>query len=211
MSTPLNFDRFPLFGTYDVVVCGGGPSGAVAATASARLGAKTLIVEQYGFLGGALTGQGVHPMMTFHAGDRQVIRGIPDEVVQRMVNIGASPGHIADAIGYASSVTPFDAEGLKIVLEEMLARCRVELGEPDVVVHNAARGSFGNFLEIDPADVEENFRVNTMSLLYLARAVAPAMIERGDGAIMVTGNTSARRGIVISTGRKWPRREGGKP
>ncbi|MDP6344938.1 MAG: SDR family NAD(P)-dependent oxidoreductase [Alphaproteobacteria bacterium] len=85
-------------------------------------------------------------------------------------------------------------------LEEMLARCRVELGEPDVVVHNAARGSFGNFLEIDPADVEENFRVNTMSLLYLARAVAPAMIERGDGAIMVTGNTSARRGIPSFSG-----------
>jgi len=121
MTSQLDFGRFPLFGAYDVVVCGGGPSGSVAGIASARLSAKTLIVEQYGFLGGALTGQGVHPMMTFHAGERQVIRGIPDEVVQRMVKAGASPGHIADAIGYASSVTPFDAEGLKIVLEEMLA------------------------------------------------------------------------------------------
>jgi NADP-dependent 3-hydroxy acid dehydrogenase YdfG len=49
-------------------------------------------------------------------------------------------------------------------------------------------------MEIDPVDVEENFRVNTMSLLYLARAVAPAMIARGSGAIIVTGNTSALRG-----------------
>ena len=79
-------------------------------------------------------------------------------------------------------------------LANMLAHCRAELGEPDVVVHNAARGVWGSFLDIDPADMERNFAVNTMSLLHLARAVAPAMIERGSGAIMVTGNTSAWRG-----------------
>ncbi|MGI9412191.1 MAG: SDR family NAD(P)-dependent oxidoreductase, partial [Hyphomicrobiales bacterium] len=79
-------------------------------------------------------------------------------------------------------------------LDDMLAQCRSELGEPDVGVHNAARGVWGSFLEIDPADMEQNFAVNTMSLLHLARAVAPAMIERGSGALMVTGNTSAWRG-----------------
>ncbi len=79
-------------------------------------------------------------------------------------------------------------------VDRALAKCRAELVAPDVVIHNAARGSFGTFMEIDPADVEENFRVNTMSLLYLARAVAPAMVERGRGAIIVTGNTSAWRG-----------------
>jgi len=85
-------------------------------------------------------------------------------------------------------------------LDDMLARCRKELGEPEVVVHNAARGSFGNFMEIDPADMATNFSVNTMSLLYLARAVAPAMIERQAGAILVTGNTSAWRGIPSFSG-----------
>ncbi len=79
-------------------------------------------------------------------------------------------------------------------LDAMLACCRAELGEPDVVIHNAARGSWGSFLDIDPADIEQNFQVNTMSLLHLARAVAPAMIDRGEGAIIVTGNTSAWRG-----------------
>ena len=79
-------------------------------------------------------------------------------------------------------------------LEAALARCRAELGEPEIVVHNAARGVWGSFLEIDPADLEQNFRVNTMSLLYLVRAVAPAMVERGAGVIIVTGNTSAWRG-----------------
>lgn len=85
-------------------------------------------------------------------------------------------------------------------LNEMLSECRAKLGEPEVVVHNAARGVWGSFLEIDPADMEQNFAVNTMSLLHLARAVAPAMIERGSGALMVTGNTSAWRGKANFSG-----------
>ncbi len=85
-------------------------------------------------------------------------------------------------------------------IDDMLARCRADLGEPDVVIHNAARGVWGSFLEIDPAEVEQNFAVNTMSLLHLARAVAPAMIARGSGALMVTGNTSATRGVPNFSG-----------
>lgn len=112
---------------YDVIVIGGGPAGAVAAIAAARRGAKTLLVERYGYLGGMLTTAGVGPMMTFHAGDTQVIRGIPDEIVSRMVKMGFSPGHMEDFVGYASSVTPFDAEGLKLVLETMAVEAGVQL------------------------------------------------------------------------------------
>ena len=79
-------------------------------------------------------------------------------------------------------------------INEAVATCMSEMGVPDVVVHNAPRGVFGTFQEIDPKDMEEAFRVNTMSLLYLARAVAPDMVNRGSGVIIVTGNTSAFRG-----------------
>ena len=79
-------------------------------------------------------------------------------------------------------------------INEAVATCISEMGLPDVVVHNAPRGVFGTFQEIDPKDMEEAFRVNAMSLLYLARAVAPDMVNRGSGAIIVTGNTSAFRG-----------------
>jgi len=71
---------------------------------------------------------------------------------------------------------------------------QTQYGTPDVLIYNAARGSFGSFLEVAPSELEQNFAINTMGLLYCARAVAPAMIERGNGSIMVTGNTAATRG-----------------
>ena len=112
---------------YDVVVIGGGPAGTVAAIAAARQGARTLLVEQNGYLGGMLTMAGVGPQMTYHAGDVQVVRGIPQEIVEAMVEAGASPGHMEDFVGYASSVTPFDPEGMKYVLETMAREAGVEL------------------------------------------------------------------------------------
>lgn len=76
-----------------------------------------------------------------------------------------------------------------------VAGVRGDLGAPTVLVHNAVGGAFGDFLEVEPEQLRANFEVNVMGLLYLARALAPAMIEAGRGAIMVTGNTSARRGM----------------
>jgi NAD(P)-dependent dehydrogenase (short-subunit alcohol dehydrogenase family) len=67
-------------------------------------------------------------------------------------------------------------------------------GPPKVVVHNAVGGAFGSFLEIDPQVLERNFQVNVMALLHLARWAAPKMEAAGEGALIVTGNTSAVRG-----------------
>ena len=106
----------------DVAIMGGGVSGSVAAIAAARAGARVLLLEEHGFLGGSLTSMGVGPMMSFHnpAGE-QVVRGIPDEIVERLKARGASLGHIVDTTTYCSTVTPFDSEELKIELETMLA------------------------------------------------------------------------------------------
>ena len=78
--------------------------------------------------------------------------------------------------------------------DEALDRIFDDFGLPDVVIHNAVGGAFGNFLQIEPAILERNFHVNVMAFLNLARRVAPAMIEAGAGAIIATGNTSALRG-----------------
>ena len=79
-------------------------------------------------------------------------------------------------------------------LVETVSRVRTEMGAPRVVVHNALRSTRGSILEMDPGDLEKNFRVNATALLHLARETLPAMLEAGDGAILVTGNTSATRG-----------------
>ncbi len=112
---------------YDVVVIGGGPAGVVASIAAARNGASVLLVEQNGYLGGMLTMAGTGPQMTFHAGDTQVVKGIPDEIVCRLKEKNFSPGHMEDFVGYASSITPFDVEGMKLVLETMAREAGVHL------------------------------------------------------------------------------------
>jgi short-subunit dehydrogenase len=48
--------------------------------------------------------------------------------------------------------------------------------------------------------LNQNFQVNTMALLYLARRLAPAMVAASDGAMVATGNTSAQRGKASFAG-----------
>ena len=79
-------------------------------------------------------------------------------------------------------------------LADTVAGITARHGVPSVVVHNAVGGAWGNFLDVDPADLERNFRVNTMALLHLARMTLPAMFEAGSGALVCTGNTAAHRG-----------------
>ena len=95
---------------------------------------------------------------------------------------------VAGARAYPCDVTD------EAQLDSAIAAIRADLGEPRVLVHNAVGGAFGTFREIDPAVLNQNFQVNTMALLHLARRLAPAMVSAGDGAIIVTGNTSALRG-----------------
>ncbi|MFK4508525.1 SDR family NAD(P)-dependent oxidoreductase [Bradyrhizobium daqingense] len=75
-----------------------------------------------------------------------------------------------------------------------VADLKRRFGAADVLIHNAVGGGWGSFREIDPKMLKGNFEVNVMGLLYLAREVAPDMIDRGKGAILVTGNTSSIRG-----------------
>ncbi|WNR42870.1 FAD-dependent oxidoreductase [Paenibacillus roseipurpureus] len=112
----------------DVVVIGGGPAGLNAAIAAGRTGAKTVLIERYGFLGGMSTIALVYPWMTFHAEDgRQVIRGIAQEIIDRLMALGASPGHLRDTVGFVRTVTPYDPEIYKVLAMDMLHEAGVKL------------------------------------------------------------------------------------
>jgi NAD(P)-dependent dehydrogenase (short-subunit alcohol dehydrogenase family) len=104
--------------------------------------------------------------------------------------LAALEREIGGSRGYAVDVT--DAARV----QEVVARMHAELGPARVLVHNAVAGHFGEFLDVTPATLEATFRTNVLSLLHLGQAVAPQMLASGDGAIVVTGNTSAWRGAA---------------
>ena len=95
---------------------------------------------------------------------------------------------IPNTKGYPCDVTDEDQ------IDSTIEAIRRDLGAPKVLIHNAVGGAFGNFMEIDPQVLNQNFQVNTMALLHLARRLAPPMVAAGEGAIVASGNTSALRG-----------------
>ena len=117
----------PAARSYDVLVVGGGNAGCAAAIAAARHGAKTLLVERYGFLGGTATAAMVGPWMTFHSGSKRIVGGIAQEIVERLQRAGGSPGHLHDSSDYVSTITPFDPEIHKALLFEMMQEAGVDL------------------------------------------------------------------------------------
>lgn len=79
-------------------------------------------------------------------------------------------------------------------LEATFEAIRSRLGPVDALVYNAAMGSFTEFMDLEPAVLESNFQINTMGLFHCGQLAAADMLESGAGSIVITGNTSARRG-----------------
>jgi FAD-dependent oxidoreductase family protein len=112
----------------DVLVCGGGVAGTMAAVAAARRGAGVMLMERYGFLGGNATAGAVAQFNSWQtANGRRVVAGLADEVVQRLTRYGAasehktfvmSTGHKMDRVEYAPEV-------LKLVLDDMVSESGV--------------------------------------------------------------------------------------
>ena len=111
----------PVAGSYDVIVCGGGPAGLIAAVAAARNGAKTLLIERYGFVGGMSTSALVTPISEFRHFGKQHIGGVPFELLQRAAELGGAD------VTLESGNFPVNDEIMKLAAQRLLLESGVTL------------------------------------------------------------------------------------
>ena len=114
---------------FDVVVAGAGTAGVVAAVAAARQGANTAVIEVKGYPGGTATegGTALHSFYNLWKAfpgvkKRQVVRGIAQEIIDRLARVGGTSGHaeMSEGYDYDSVCTAIDTELYKLVTFEML-------------------------------------------------------------------------------------------
>lgn len=106
--------RVPVRGTCDVIVAGGGPAGTAAAVAAGRAGAKTLLLESHGCLGGIWTSGLVGCMLDFDKG------GLSGEIIERLDALGARKRENRGNFHY-------EPEYMKYVCEELCREAGVKV------------------------------------------------------------------------------------
>jgi len=113
--------EIPVCAEVDVLVCGGGPAGFSAALSAARIGARTLLIEQTNCLGGIATAGGHNHLCLYTSwgSDQRVVGGIAFEMIQRVIDMGYGV--------YAHGNADFELEGLKLALEQLAAGANVDL------------------------------------------------------------------------------------
>ncbi len=163
---------------FDVLVVGGGNAGCAAALAAARSGARTILAERYGFLGGTATAAMVGPWMTFHSGRRRIVGGIAEEIVERLVALGGSPGHLHDSSDYVPTITPFDPEVHKALLFDLMRESGVRLLLHALVTDALPDGA--RFATVaGPRDVRARVTIDATADAFVA-AAAGCALQQGD-------------------------------
>jgi len=135
---------------FDVVVAGGGTAGVVAATAAARNGAKTALLEGKGYAGGTVVegGTALHSFFNLWKAfpgveKRQVVKGIAQEIIDRLLLIGGTTGHgdVTGKIDYDCVCTAIDTELYKLVVMEMLSEAGVSVFTNTLVAGAVKKGA----------------------------------------------------------------------
>ena len=113
-----------VLGNYEVVVLGGGPAGIAAALAAGRKGRSTLLIERYGFMGGAGTAAGLSTFCGLHAvvhgKHEQVVHGIADDILARLAAMdGLNKPHLT--VRNKITAQAYDISAFKIAADELMA------------------------------------------------------------------------------------------
>ncbi|OPX45105.1 putative thiazole biosynthetic enzyme [Ruminiclostridium hungatei] len=130
--------ELPVYRDIDILVVGAGPAGIGAAVCAARNSAKTMVIDDSGCVGGQATNGLVGPFMTVYdaKSEKQIIKGIFQEIVDRMVEMGGAiqPSEVRSETSRAGfykighdHVGPFDHEALKMVASDMILEAGAEL------------------------------------------------------------------------------------
>lgn len=121
--------EIPVDPAYDVVVAGGGPGGFAAAIVAARFGARVLLCEATGCLGGMATSGLVASFDTMADGEKMIVGGFMAELVERMYESGCMPPN-TDTNRWRRDHhrgTPFHPDRLKYLLDTLAGDAGVEV------------------------------------------------------------------------------------
>lgn len=195
--------EIPIVDSADVVVVGGGPGGIIAAVASARSGAETVLIERNGFLGGTATAG----LMTCFNGFRnerppnhvQTVRGIVQELVDRLSEAGGACGCTAHgnfgelSRGESPYAVSIDPEVLKHVALELMAEAGVR-----PMLHSLFCSVIRNEREVDAIVLEtKSGRVAVRGKLYVDASGDGDVAARA-GARFEKARTSGERMMPLS-------------
>ena len=118
----------------EILIIGGGPAGIAAATAAARCGARVMLLEKYGFLGGMGTAAMVTNFCGLHANIngsvQQIVRGVADDILERLDNLdGLREPHPVKAKGGGHDVAAqaYDTSAYKMATDDLLLSAGVDI------------------------------------------------------------------------------------
>ena len=156
MLTELEVQGLPVAAEADVLVCGGGTAGVVAALAAARKGMSVLIVEQLGLLGGTQAAGWVTPMMPNKILEENLTHGINDEILHRAALIDPPPTDKSGDLLWFNPVT------LAIVLDDLMEEAGVRVlfhtTISDTIVENGARARYVRGIVIENKSGRQQIR-----------------------------------------------------
>jgi hypothetical protein len=197
----------------DVVVAGGGTGGVVAAIAAARTGAKTILVEAKSYVGGIVVegGTALHSYFNLWKAfpgveRRQVVKGVPAEIVDRLAVVGGTSGHAETHVGYDydSVCTAVDTEIYKLVALEMLAEAGVDVWlDSRLVGANASEGRIRSVFTESRSGREEiaaRHFVDTTGFGDLAAYARASFTEPNDYPV---ANSIGVGGVDVEAYHEW--------
>jgi hypothetical protein len=118
--------RLPIVAEADVVVTGGGTAGYIAAVAAARSGAKTVLIERNGFLGGSATGTyNTNLSSSYDSDGNRIMGGVPWEAIERLAAAGGA--YIREIKNGRRTHAEIFPETTKTVALEMVYEAGVDL------------------------------------------------------------------------------------